>query len=56
MKALKKIFGIYNHSSLILRIIIGIVIGTGLALLFPKATWIAMLGTLFVNAIEDIQV
>ena len=54
MKALKKILDSYNHSSLILRIIIGIVIGTGLALLFPKATWIAMLGTLFVNALKAI--
>jgi serine/threonine transporter len=54
LKALKKIFGIYNQSSLILRIIIGIVVGTGLAFLFPQATWIAMLGTLFVNALKAI--
>ena len=54
MKALKKILYIYNHSSLILRIIIGIVIGTGLALLFPNATWLSMLGTLFVGALKAI--
>ena len=54
MKALKKILYIYNHSSLILRIIIGIGIGTGLALLFPNATWLSMLGTLFVGALKAI--
>ena len=54
MKALKKILYIYNHSSLILRIIIGIGIGTGLALLFPNATWFSMLGTLFVGALKAI--
>ena len=54
MKVLKKIFDSYHHSSLILRIIIGIIIGTGLALIVPKATWISMLGTLFVNALKAI--
>ncbi len=54
MKAIKKIFNIYNKSSLILRIIIGIILGAGLAFLIPQASWIAMLGTLFVGALKAI--
>lgn len=54
MKVLKKISDIYNHSSLILRIIIGIVLGAVLALLIPSATWISTLGTLFVGALKAI--
>ena len=54
MKYLKKILNVYHQSNLILRIIIGIVLGAGLAFLVPQATWIAMLGTLFVGALKAI--
>lgn len=54
LKVLKKILSIYNDSSLILRIVIGIVLGAGLAFLIPGASWISMLGTLFVNALKAI--
>lgn len=54
MKTLKKIIQIYNRSSLVLRIIIGIILGAGLALLVPQATWLAVPGTLFVGALKAI--
>lgn len=54
MNALKKILDTYNRSSLILRIIIGILLGAGLALLFPQATWLAVPGKLFVGALKAI--
>ena len=44
----------WNSMSLILRIAIGLVIGAILGLLVPGATWIAMLGTLFVGALKAI--
>ena len=40
----------WNSMSLILRICIGLVIGAILGLLVPGASWIAILGTLFVLA------
>ena len=51
---MKQLLDRYNHSSLILRIVIGIVIGAVLALLVPGAAWIGMLGTLFVGALKAI--
>ena len=41
-------------SSLILRILVGLVIGAVLALLVPGWTWIGVFGTLFVSALKAI--
>lgn len=51
---MKRIVEKYNHISLVLRIVIGLVIGLVLALVVPDATWISMLGTLFVGALKAI--
>lgn len=51
---MKKIVEKYNRISLVLRIVIGLVIGLVLALVVPDATWISMLGTLFVGALKAI--
>ena len=50
MTILKK----WNSISLILRILIGLVIGAALGLLLPKLSWIGILGTLFVGALKAI--
>lgn len=42
----------YNNTSLILRIIIGLIIGAVLGLLLPGSQIISMFGTLFVNALK----
>ena len=44
----------WNSMSLILRILIGLVIGAALGLLLPQFTWIGILGTLFVGALKAI--
>lgn len=44
----------WNAISLVNRIIIGIIIGVIVALVFPKAAWIPMLGTLFVSALKAV--
>lgn len=51
---MKAIIKIYNESSLILRIIIGMVIGAGLALAVPQATGIGILGSVFVGALRAV--
>ena len=54
MQTLKKAVSIYNNSSLILRILIGIILGAVLALLVPQASGIGILGNLFVGALKSI--
>ena len=54
MKILQKILHLYNDSSLILRIVIGMALGAVLAFLVPGAAWIGTLGTLFVGALKAI--
>ena len=49
-----KLVKAYNSVSLVLRIVIGMVIGTALALLIPSATGIGILGKLFVGALKAI--
>ena len=44
----------WNSMSLILRILIGLVIGAILGFLVPKATWIGVPGELFVGALKAI--
>ena len=51
---LKKVVKKYNSTSLVLRIICGLVIGAVLGLAVPGAGWIAMLGDLFVGSLKAI--
>ena len=44
----------YNSISLILRILIGIILGTILGLAIPNAQWISVFGDLFVGALKAI--
>lgn len=44
----------YTEVSLIIRIVAGIVAGTGLAFLLPDAAWIAILGEAFVGALKAV--
>lgn len=52
--SMKKIMEKYNSISLILRIIVGMLIGVVLALTVPKVTVIGVLGELFVGALKAI--
>ena len=54
MDTVKKIGRTWNSISLIKRIIVGLVIGTILALVIPGNEIIEMLGTLFVNALKSV--
>lgn len=54
MKTLKKAVAKYNSTSLILRIVIGLVVGAVLALIVPQASWIEEFGNLFVGALKAI--
>ena len=44
----------YNGVSLIIRIIVGLIAGTALALVVPHMTWIGEFGTLFVSALKAV--
>ena len=44
----------WTDSSLIIKIIIGLLIGTVLGLVFPKASFIGIPGTLFIGALKAI--
>ena len=50
MEIIKK----YNSTSLVIRILIGLVIGAILGLIVPGATWLSILGDLFVGALKAI--
>ncbi len=54
VKVFKKAVRRYNHTSLILRIVIGLIIGVILSLLVPGWTWIGEFGNLFVNSLKSI--
>ena len=54
MKTLKAAAARYNGISLIVRILIGLVVGAVLAIAVPGAGWIGELGTLFVGALKGI--
>lgn len=54
MKTLKKVVEKYNSTSLILRIVIGLIVGAVLALAVPQAAWIEEFGNLFVGALKAI--
>ena len=51
---MKKALSLYINSPLILRIAIGLAIGILLGLLLPDASFIAVLGTVFVGALKSI--
>ena len=51
---MKRIIEKYSSTNLILRIAIGIVIGALLAFVVPQASWLKMLGTLFVGSLKAI--
>ena len=53
-RSFMKIVNLYNSSSLILRILAGLIIGIILAMIVPHATWISVFGDLFVGALKAI--
>ena len=53
-KALRGVADKYNGVSLIIRIIVGLIAGTALALVVPPMTWIGEFGTLFVSALKAV--
>lgn len=53
-KALRGVVDKYNGVSLIIRIIVGLIAGTALALVVPHMTWIGEFGTLFVSALKAV--
>lgn len=44
----------WNSTSLVLRIVMGIIVGVILAVAVPSATWLTMLGTLFISALKAV--
>lgn len=44
----------WNAMSLVLRIVMGIIVGIILAVVAPTATWLTMLGTLFISALKAV--
>ena len=53
-KALRGVADKYNGVSLIIRIIVGLIAGTALALVVPHMTWLGEFGTLFVSALKAV--
>ena len=51
---MKAIINLYNHSSLIIRILIGMVIGALIGMIYKSAVVIPLFGTLFVGALKAI--
>lgn len=51
---MRNLFQKWSDTSLVLRIVMGIILGAVLAVAFPSATWLAMLGTLFVGALKAV--
>ncbi len=51
MKTLNKAVARYNGISLIVRILIGLIVGAVLALVAPGAGWVGEFGNLFVGAL-----
>ena len=54
MKTLKALVAKYNAASLILRILVGLLVGVVLALVVPGAGWVEEFGSLFVGALKGI--
>ena len=51
---MKAIINLYNHSSLIIRILIGMIIGASIGIIYKSAVVIPLFGTLFVGALKAI--
>ena len=51
---MKAIINLYNHSSLIIRILIGMIIGASIGMIYKSAVVIPLFGTLFVGALKAI--
>ena len=51
---MKKVFGFYGKTPLILRIAVGLVIGILLGLFVPQAAFVTIFGTIFVGALKAI--
>lgn len=51
---MKKLYNIYNLVPLILRITVGLLIGALLGIFLPQATFISILGSVFVGALKAI--
>lgn len=51
---MKKIFSYYTKSPLILRILIGLIIGVCLAIWAPQASFVSIFGSIFVGALKAI--
>lgn len=54
MNQIRKIFKAYSSASLVLRIVIGLLLGIALGLLVPGWTWLGIPGNLFVEALRAI--
>ena len=54
MKYLKLIFSAYINANLMMRIVLGLVIGASLALLVPNMTIMTIIGKLFIGALKAI--
>jgi serine/threonine transporter len=53
-RGLKKAVDVYNRTSLIVRILIGLVIGTALGLIVPGGSFLPIFGDIFVGALKAI--
>lgn len=53
-KGMNKIFELWNKTSLVAKIAVGLVIGAVLGIAVPQATFLSVLGTLFVGALKAI--
>ncbi len=51
---MKKVMKIWTESSLIIKIVIGLVLGTAFGLLFPAADFIGIPGTIFIGALKAV--
>ena len=54
MTRIKKVFGFYTKTPLVLRILVGLIIGVVLGLFVPGAGFVAVLGDVFVGALKAI--
>ena len=44
----------YNNANIVVKIFVGIILGISAAYIFPNATWLSVLGSLFVGALKAI--
>lgn len=51
---LKSFIEKYNNTNIVIKIFVGIILGISAAYLFPNATWLSVLGSLFVGALKAI--